>query len=157
MAEFRVYLNREKDEDDRLAIFSRLRSEGAYVAGDELEHVFTYGHDEGLERVFSDFNRGSPTFVGDESYPQRSLSVGDIVTMDGVGFICAPAGFRPETADEREARLIGHAERHPLTAKWCQHSDLLCEFRCYPADGECSCGMFRHHVHGACGGVIQTG
>ena len=30
-------------------------------------------------------------------------------------------------------------------------------FLCYPQDGECSCGMFKHHVHCACGGISQIG
>jgi len=36
----------------------------------------------------------------------------------------------------------------------CEHS----EFLCYPGDGECSCGIFKHHVHcKLCGGVSQIG
>ena len=31
-------------------------------------------------------------------------------------------------------------------------------FGCYPGDGECSCGMHKHHVHcGVCGKVSQIG
>jgi hypothetical protein len=41
--------------------------------------------------------------------------------------------------------------------------DLWCEcenstFGSYPADGECSCGMHKHHVHcGTCGKISQIG
>ena len=93
----KILLNRQKDEDGRLAIFSRLRSDGAYEPGDELECVYEYEVEgelnAALERVFSDFNRGSPTFVGDEAYPQRSLSVGDVVQVDGLLYAVAPVGF----------------------------------------------------------------
>lgn len=94
----KVLLNRQKDEEGRLAIFTRLRGEDAYQASDELEAV--YEHDvepssveAALNDAWSDFNRGSPTFVGDDAYPQRSLSVGDVVEVDGQRFAVAPSGF----------------------------------------------------------------
>lgn len=53
-------------------------------------------------------------------------------------------------------RVVLGDQPSPLTSEWCS-----CEgdpgFRCYPGDGECSCGMIRHHVHGLCGHVIQVG
>lgn len=27
----------------------------------------------------------------------------------------------------------------------------------YPGDGECECGMVKHHVHCSCGGIVQVG
>ena len=30
-------------------------------------------------------------------------------------------------------------------------------FLCYPKDGECECGMFKHHVHCVCGSISQVG
>lgn len=94
----KVLLNRQKDESDRLAIFSRYGADSGYHAGDELEEVFSYGLvaetvDGALNRAFSDFNRGSPTFVGDEKYPQRSVSVGDVFEVDGVRYAVANVGF----------------------------------------------------------------
>lgn len=100
----RVFLNREKDEDGRLAIFSRSRAEGAYKKGDKLERVYEY--DVGLwseadtnaaavlDRVWSDFNRGSGTFVGDDAYPERSLSAGDVVEVAGVRYSVESVGFK---------------------------------------------------------------
>jgi hypothetical protein len=101
-----AYLNREKDDCDRLAIFTRLREE-AYQEGDELEAVYSDyydgGYDEILDRVWSDLNRGSPTFVGDERYPQRSLSVGDVVEFpeSHLRFIVKAVGFQIE--DDRRS------------------------------------------------------
>jgi hypothetical protein len=94
-----VFLNREEDEDGRLAIFSRLRSESAYQEGDALELVLTTtvagdSKDEVLNKVFALTNRGSGTFVGDEAYPQRSLSVGDVVALDGERWSVEGVGFK---------------------------------------------------------------
>ena len=43
-----------------------------------------------------------------------------------------------------------------LTSDWCKCQNF--EFYSYPEDGECSCGIHKHHVHCAnCGGVNQIG
>lgn len=45
-----------------------------------------------------------------------------------------------------------------LKQDWCGHEPAAeCEFLCYPADGECPCGEFKHHVHCIHGYIIQTG
>jgi len=45
-----------------------------------------------------------------------------------------------------------------LEATWCTAEDHEQEFLCYPEDGECPCGVYKHHVHCAnCGGVSQVG
>ena len=152
-----VLLNRQKDEDDRLAIFSRMRG-SAYREGDELEAVYTYylDGDEILERVFSDFNRGSPSFIGDEEYPQRSLSVGDVVEIEDFRWICESVGWLLEDFDAREQRLTKHALSHPLVNKGCD-CKVDTGFRCYPGDGECACGCVKHHVHNMCGHIVQWG
>ncbi len=31
------------------------------------------------------------------------------------------------------------------------------EFLCYPEDGCCSCGTYKHHVHCVCNGISQWG
>lgn len=46
-----------------------------------------------------------------------------------------------------------------LTAQWghvapCSDPD---GFLCYPEDGKCSCGVYKHHVHCVCGGITQVG
>lgn len=101
MSDFKaeVFLNRQEDEEGRLAIFSRLRSEDAYQDGDALELVLTTtvaadSKDGALNTVFALTNRGSGSFVGDEAYPQRSLSVGDVVALDGERFAVAGVGFK---------------------------------------------------------------
>lgn len=165
MNRVKVFLNRQKDDEGRYAIFTRFRDEAVYQDGDELEHVLTYDVEglyqvgeemKMLERVFSDLNRGSPTFIGDERYPQRSLSAGDVVEIGTIRFICERVGFVVEDFNVREKRMLASAADNRLRSEWCKH-DPSCEFRCYPADGECECGMYRHHVHGTCGGVTQVG
>jgi hypothetical protein len=42
-----------------------------------------------------------------------------------------------------------------LSSFWCECE--VSEFLCYPADGECTCGVHKHHVHCTCGGVSQVG
>jgi len=41
------------------------------------------------------------------------------------------------------------------TAEWCKHKD--CAFHSYPQDGQCVCGIWKHHVHCQHGGIIQIG
>lgn len=96
--DFTLYLNREEDEEGRLAIFSRF-GEDRYQAGDVLERVWSgpviaEDHIEGLEFIFAMFNRGSGSFVGDDVYPHRSLSVGDVVEIDGERYSCEPVGWK---------------------------------------------------------------
>ena len=59
-----------------------------------------------------------------------------------------------ETAEEREARIIASAK--PLVNEWCDCGEDT-GFRCYPEDGQCECGMHKHHVHNQCGHVVQVG
>lgn len=61
-----------------------------------------------------------------------------------------------ETAEAREARLIAHATEHPLVNKPCD-CDEDTGFRCYPEDGQCPCGCWKHHVHNTCGHIVQWG
>lgn len=45
----------------------------------------------------------------------------------------------------------------PVTLKqeWCVCTENV--FLCYPNNGQCGCGEFKHHVHCVCGAIIQTG
>ena len=43
-----------------------------------------------------------------------------------------------------------------LKAECCQCEED--EFLCYPENGACTCGVFKHHVHcKKCGGISQVG
>jgi len=42
-----------------------------------------------------------------------------------------------------------------LRHNWCECGKD--EFHSYPEDGQCVCGMHKHHVHCTCGGVMQVG
>lgn len=99
-----VLLNRTEDEDGRLAIFSRLGDEPKYQSGDALEQVWsgTVTVDEPNEDVlnltyvtYEMFNRGAPRFVGDDAYPQRSLSIGDVIRLDECDrYVVENVGFK---------------------------------------------------------------
>jgi hypothetical protein len=94
-----VFLNRQEDDEGRLAIFSRFRGEDTYQEGDALELVLTTtvsgdSKEEVLNKTFALTNRGSGTFIGDDAYPQRSLSVGDVVALDGERYTVANVGFK---------------------------------------------------------------
>lgn len=44
-----------------------------------------------------------------------------------------------------------------LKQEWCTCGPDS-EFLCYPEDGCCTCGEYKHHVHCKhCGGISQTG
>ena len=42
-----------------------------------------------------------------------------------------------------------------LNTDWCDCKKE--KFSSYPQDGECSCGMYKHHVHCVCGSIMQIG
>lgn len=55
---------------------------------------------------------------------------------------------------------VKRAEVEPMTSylksEWCACKES--EFLCYPEDGECTCGVVKHHVHCKhCGGISQIG
>ncbi len=63
-----------------------------------------------------------------------------------------------------KAKLDGFLKvREPSTApggvelvqEWCECEDST--FLCYPEDGTCRCGEWKHHVHCVCGKISQTG
>lgn len=62
--------------------------------------------------------------------------------------------------DEAEFRrlIIGKPFLRRIQS-WCPlgHVGFACEFHSYPADGECECGEYKHHVHCTHGYIIQTG
>jgi len=44
-----------------------------------------------------------------------------------------------------------------LRHAWCECGEDA-EFLCYPEDGCCTCGEYKHHVHcRKCGGIMQVG
>lgn len=46
----------------------------------------------------------------------------------------------------------------PLVPDWCiDEHDASNGFLCYPKDGECLCGIQRHHVHCGHGWIVQIG
>jgi hypothetical protein len=83
-----VLLNRTEDEDGHLAIFSRFHDEDTYQSDDVLEQVWSgnitvnEAAESVLDKAFEMFNRGAPLFIGDHEYPQRSLSIGDVIRLD---------------------------------------------------------------------------
>lgn len=42
-----------------------------------------------------------------------------------------------------------------VTQEWCECDQPT--FLCYPENGACSCGEWKHHVHCVCGKISQTG
>ena len=94
-----VFLNRQEDDEGRLAIFARFGQGGTYREGDELEQVVTVTVEadsvsDALNQTYAMTNRGSDTFLGDEAYPQRSLSVGDVLEVAGLRYSVEGVGFQ---------------------------------------------------------------
>jgi len=49
-----------------------------------------------------------------------------------------------------------HPDKGELNSDWCSCEPG--EFLCYPENGVCTCGIWKHHVHCKfCGGVTQIG
>lgn len=115
-----VFLNRQKDEQGRLVAWSRF-GDRKYQDGDDLEHVLDLdvGMDDPLNETFRRLNRGSGEFVGDDVYPQRSLSIGDVLEVLGTRWSVESVGFERVfdrrsddrllcgTPEERQARAYG--------------------------------------------------
>jgi len=73
-------------------------------------------------------------------------------------------GLRIPTKAETEARARlrqvmndnPHRRNHrSYVGDWCKQDD--CEFQSYPEDGQCVCGVYKHHVHCQHGYIIQVG
>ena len=61
-----------------------------------------------------------------------------------------------ETHDRETIELILSAhDALSVEPRWCDCG--ASQFLCYPEDGECPCGMEKHHVHCVCGGIYQIG
>jgi hypothetical protein len=59
-------------------------------------------------------------------------------------------------AKKKNVAIITAKQRLVLKSKWCDCGNS--EFHSYPEDGECKCGMYKHHVHCKnCGGIMQVG
>jgi len=57
--------------------------------------------------------------------------------------------IKPQTSDVSNMKDF-------LKQEWCTCEES--EFLCYPKDGCCTCGEYKHHVHcKKCGGISQTG
>lgn len=88
MTTFRIYLNRAQD------LFRRFGSDGGYHVGDPLGFVHEGAviTDESeaalLEKIFEIYNIAHPV-----DYRERSLSVGDVVEINGCRFACQPTGW----------------------------------------------------------------
>lgn len=58
--------------------------------------------------------------------------------------------------DQERPKMTEAYLRRLLKQEWCRCGDAGA-FLCYPENGACSCGEFKHHVHCICGGISQTG
>ena len=57
------------------------------------------------------------------------------------------------TIDIRETTKNVRAKN--FSQNWCECENS--EFLVYTEDGECSCGVYKHHVHCTCGKISQVG
>lgn len=72
-----------------------------------------------------------------------------LAVAQGMGRRAGATGWSVEPIDS--VRIHGS-----LVPDWCR-CDHDTGFLCYPGDGECLCGVHKHHVHGRCGHVVQVG
>ena len=90
-----------------------------------------------------------PTCKGDGTVHITSTiyGTGETTEMDLTCYTCD--GKKEITEDELKAK-------EAMDSMMC-HCDKS-TFGSYPQDGECSCGMHKHHVHcGKCGKISQIG
>lgn len=89
-----------------------------------------------LEKIFSIFNNNLPA-----GYCSRSLSVGDVVQLEGLHYLCVTCGFRPVifTTSQRKSAAVGlqsctltmpdgrvlQATAHPGPVNPCINVDLV--------------------------------
>ena len=61
--------------------------------------------------------------------------------------------------DEIVNDIISNTPVFKLSSEWCSvgNGGDECQFHSYPGDGQCSCGVYKHHVHCWHGGIIQVG
>lgn len=59
------------------------------------------------------------------------------------------------TLSKEEMEKLQKATKVKLTSEWCECANP--KFLCYPDDGQCECGIHKHHVHCVCGGLQQIG
>jgi len=53
--------------------------------------------------------------------------------------------------------MLENAPKFTPKTDWCECGDKE-TFGSYPEDGQCICGIYKHHVHcGTCGGITQIG
>ena len=77
---------------DQAAKASELFKAGKYRFGGDF--IFSQEGEDACEEAFDLTNNPSRQFERDKYYGRnRSVSVGDIVEVDGVNFVCASAGW----------------------------------------------------------------
>jgi len=64
-------------------------------------------------------------------------------------------GYYYDEASVYKKELEKRGVKTGLRPEWCKCGKD--EFHSYPEDGQCRCGIHKHHVHCLCGGVLQVG
>lgn len=67
-----------------------------------------------------------------------------------------PDGFNINLATGEVTPQWNSAKPLTLLPEWCTGGHAN-DFHSYPGDGQCVCGVVKHHVHGVCGHVTQVG
>lgn len=68
----------------------------------------------------------------------------------------ATLGGALKIRDQERPKMTEAYLRRLLKQEWCECGPAGA-FLCYPENGACSCGEWKHHVHCICGGISQTG
>lgn len=92
-----------------------------------------------LQRLHEDLSALEATFPG----------ATDTVVRETVNSAVIDGAIAALSAKPRATKLV---------AKWgCVGAAHDETFHSYPEDGDCPCGVFKHHVHCTCGGITQVG
>jgi len=127
--------------------------------------------------VFTIFNRETGNPLATDTYQRAlqmlgvghaSMSCGDILQLgDADPVMCTGDSWKQlilivADADGGNSKWANVAQEVPKKAVFRLH-DAWCtcemdKFHSYPEDGQCACGVYKHHVHCAkCGGISQVG
>lgn len=91
-----------------------------------------------------------PQCKGKKQIPVEVIEIGKTRTSQNITLNCITCKGEGEITSQREQELKEEAKL------WCKCKEST--FGSYPEDGQCNCGVYKHHVHcGTCGKISQMG
>lgn len=93
-----IWQLKEEESERAFMAFSWLKENGYEVERSRYEQVYTFDTDDDLEKIFVRFNIDRP-----EDFTGHSLSVSDVVVLNGVAYFVDSVGFQKVSGWEKAA------------------------------------------------------